>query len=65
MAMMKPLKVLPLGISDKEVEIRFEKLQSKLIPLWHSISDLNPNEQGEQTVVIVPSQSIEFDCKGT
>ena len=64
MAMMEPLKVPPLGISEKEAEIHFEKLQAKLIPLWESISGLNPEEQGEQTVVIVPSQSIEFDCKG-
>lgn len=64
MAMMKPLEVPPLGISEREAEIQFEKLQAKLIPLWESISGLNPEEQGEQTVVIVPSQSIEFDCKG-
>lgn len=64
MAMMKPLDVPPLGISEREAEIRFEKLQAKLIPLWESIRGLDPEEQGEQTVVIVPSQSIEFDCKG-
>ena len=64
MAMMKPLEVPPLGISGREAEIRFEKLQAKLIPLWESIRDLDLEEQGEQTVVIVPSQSIEFDCKG-
>ena len=64
MAMMHPLEVPPLGLTDKEAEVQFEKLQAKLIPLWQSISGLNPEEQGEQTVVIVPSQSIEFDCKG-
>ena len=64
MAMMDPLPVPPLGISEREAEIRFEKLQAKLIPLWRSISGLDPAEQGEQTVVVVPSQSIEFDCKG-
>jgi len=64
MALMDPLPVPPLGISDREAEIRFEKLQAKLIPLWRSISGLDPAEQGEQTVVVVPSQSIEFDCKG-
>ena len=64
MALMNPLDVPPLGISEKEAEIQFEKLQAKLIPLWKSISGLDPKEQGEQTVVIVPSQSIEFDCKG-
>ena len=64
MAMMDPLPLPSLGISEKEAEIRFEKLQAKLIPLWRSISGLDPAEQGEQTVVVVPSQSIEFDCKG-
>jgi hypothetical protein len=64
MAMMNPLDVAPLGLTDAETEIQFEKLQAKLIPLWKSISGLDPKEQGEQTVVIVPSQSIEFDCKG-
>jgi hypothetical protein len=64
MAMMHPLEVPPLGLTDKEAEVQFEKLQAKLIPLWQSISGLNPEEQAEQTVVIVPSQSIEFDCKG-
>jgi hypothetical protein len=64
MAMMDPLPVPPLGVSEREAEIRFEKLQAKLIPLWRSISGLDPTEQGEQTVVVVPSQSIEFDCKG-
>jgi hypothetical protein len=64
MAMMDPLPVPPLGISEKEAEVRFEKLQAKLIPLWRSISGLDPAEQDEQTVVVVPSQSIEFDCKG-
>ena len=64
MALMDPLPVPPLGISDREAEIRFEKLQAKLIPLWRSISGLDPAEQGQQTVVVVPSQTIEFDCKG-
>jgi hypothetical protein len=64
MAMMDPLDAAPLGLTAAEVEIQFEKLQAKLIPLWKSIGGLDPGEQGEQTVVIVPSQSIEFDCKG-
>ena len=64
MAMMDPLDAAPLGLTDAEVEVQFEKLQAKLIPLWKSIGGIDPGEQGEQTVVIVPSQSIEFDCKG-
>ena len=64
MAMMKPLDVPSLGLSEKEAEIQFEKLQAKLIPLWQSISGIDPKDQDEQTVVIVPSQSIDFDCRG-
>lgn len=64
MAMMKPLEVPPLGISAEEAEVQFEKLQSRLIPLWKSIGNLDPKDQCEQTVVVVPSQSIPFDCKG-
>ncbi len=61
MAMTKPLDVANLGLSDEAAEVRFEKLQAKLIPLWKSISELG---QSEQTIVVVPSQSIEFDCQG-
>ena len=61
---MTPLEVPPLGISAEEAEVQFEKLQSKLIPMWQTISDLDPTDQREQTVVVVPSQSIPFDCKG-
>ena len=64
MAMVKPLDVPPLGISPDEAEVEFEKLQSRLIPLWKSIGALDPKDQREQTVVVVPSQSIPFDCKG-
>ena len=41
MAMMKALDVAPLGLTDAEVEVQFEKLQAKLIPLWQSISGLS------------------------
>ena len=61
MAMTKPLEVAKLDLSDEEAEVRFEKLQAKLIPLWKYISGL---DQGEQTIVVVPSQSIDFDCQG-
>ena len=61
MAMTKPLEVAKLDLSEEEAEVRFEKLQAKLIPLWESISGF---DQGEQTVVVVPSQSLEFDCQG-
>ncbi len=61
MAMTDPLAVAELGLSDQETELHFEKLQAKLIPLWESISGLS---QEEQTIVVVPSQSIEFNCQG-
>ena len=60
-AMTEPLEVAKLGLSEKEAEERFEKLQAKLIPLWKSIEGL---DQEAQTIVVVPSQSIEFDCQG-
>ncbi len=46
MAMMKPLDVPPLGLSEKEAEIQFEKLQAKLIPLWwlSQASEMQPDE---------------------
>jgi len=64
MAMMKPLDVPALGLSDDEAEVAFEKLQAKLIPLWKSIRGIDRNEQEPQTIVVVPSQTVEFDCQG-
>lgn len=61
MAMMRPLDVPPLGISEEEAKSRFDALQKKLIPLWSHISRFN---DAEQTIVVVPSQSIEFNCQG-
>jgi len=50
-----------LGLSAEEAANRFARLQKKLIPLWTSISALN---QEEQTIVVVPSITAEFDIKG-
>jgi hypothetical protein len=50
-----------LGLSETEAASRFEELQKKLVPLWKSIRAFNQNEQ---TIVVVPSQSVEFDVKG-
>jgi hypothetical protein len=50
-----------LGLSEAEAASRFEGLQRKLVPLWQSIRELN---QDEQTIVVIPSQSLEFECKG-
>ena len=64
MAQMNPLEVPALGLTESEAEVRFEKLQAKLIPLWQSISNLDRSRQEEQTIVVVPSQTVEFDCQG-
>lgn len=61
MALMPPLAIPPLGISETEARARFAALQRKLVPLWEHIRRFN---ESEQTIVVVPSQSIEFDCKG-
>jgi hypothetical protein len=39
-------------------DARFAELQQKLVPLWRSIERLN---QDEQTIVVVPSISLDFD----
>lgn len=51
-----------LGISEEEAAARFERLQRKLVPLWTSIRALNQNEQ---TIVVVPSISIDLALKGS
>src|SRR6185437_2193162 len=55
------LRLPELGLSAEEATNRFARLQRKLVPLWSSISALN---QDEQTIVVVPSITIEFDVKG-
>ena len=55
------LRLPELGLSAEEATNRCARLQQKLVPLWASISALN---QDEQTIVVVPSITIEFDVKG-
>ncbi len=52
---------LPSDISAGEATTKFDQLQRKLIPLWELIESFN---QKEQTIVVVPSMSIEMDAKG-
>jgi hypothetical protein len=40
------------GVSEAEIAQKFEELQRKLVPLWHSIQSFN---QDPQTIVVVPS----------
>jgi hypothetical protein len=44
-----------------DVQDRFDRLQARLVPLWHSISRLS---QDEQTIVVVPSLSVDTSVAG-
>src|SRR4051795_9470974 len=48
-----------LGLTEPEAEAAFDELQGKLVPLWKSIQSFN---QDEQTIVVVPSLTIDFEC---
>ena len=48
-----------LGLTQPEIEAEFARLQKKLVPLWQSIQSFN---QDEQTIVVVPSLTIDFEC---
>ena len=61
MGSLKPLEISPIGISEQEAQSRFAALQKKLIPLWEHIRQFNDSDQ---TIVVVPSQTIDFDCRG-
>jgi hypothetical protein len=50
-----------LPYSEDEAERRFNELQKKLVPLWESIQSLT---QEEQTVVVVPSMSVDSVTEG-
>src|ERR1700693_153500 len=48
----------PVSVSQSE----FDRLQKKLVPLWKSIEQFN---QDPQTIVVVPSMSIDAIGSGT
>ena len=52
----------PLGISKSEAERRFDELQSKLEQQWRLIGGYSVLEQ---TMVVVPSVSLELRVPGT
>src|SRR5882757_2282294 len=52
---------LPSGMSAKQAAGQFDQLQKKLIPLWHLIESFN---QHEQTIVVVPSMSVDVAVTG-
>lgn len=51
------LAVPRLDLPEEELQERFDTLQEALTPLWKSISQLS---QEEQTIVVVPSVSLDF-----
>jgi hypothetical protein len=52
---------LPSGTSAVEAAAQFDALQKKLVPLWRSIECFNNDEQ---TIVVVPSISLELALSG-
>lgn len=56
------LPVPRLDLPEAELQRRFDALQDKLVPLWKSISKLN---RDEQTIVVVPSVSLDFALRGS
>src|SRR5262245_15759187 len=56
------LPVPQLDLTAAEAESQFDELQQKLVPLWKSIQSFN---QDEQTIVVVPSLTIDFDCSSS
>src|SRR5215472_11353871 len=51
-----------LGLTQAEAETEFDRLQKKLVPLWKSIERFN---QDEQTIVVVPSLTVDFECSSS
>lgn len=54
------------AVSAREIEARFDELQRKLIPLWESIGRSDPGGalEAANTVVVVPSLTIDFEMSG-
>jgi hypothetical protein len=52
---------LPAGVSAEQAAAQFDSLQQKLVPLWRSLESFN---QDEQTIVVVPSMSIDVAITG-
>src|SRR5213595_3922246 len=53
---------LPSGVSAEQAAAQFDQLQKKLIPLWELIESFN---QHEQTIVVVPSMSVDKTATGS
>jgi hypothetical protein len=48
-------------LDESTKQLRFEALQRKLVPLWQSIREMS---QDEQTIVVVPSMSVDKVFRG-
>jgi hypothetical protein len=59
--MPQDLAIPPIPLSGDDLQARFDALQQRLIPLWKSIQTLTNDEQ---TIVVVPSLTVEFDLRG-
>jgi len=60
--MNQDLPIPELELTPAQAENRFDELQRKLVPLWKSIQSFN---QDEQTIVVVPSLTIDFECSSS
>ena len=61
MSIVSPPPIQPLDLPEPELEKRFDVLQRKLSKLWETIHELS---QQEQTIVVVPSISVDYDFLG-
>ena len=61
MSTSQDLPLPPLGLSEEEAQRRFDALQAKLVGMWSSMSAMT---DVERTIVVVPSQTTDFDVQG-
>ncbi|MCB9605075.1 MAG: hypothetical protein H6716_00710 [Polyangiaceae bacterium] len=54
------LQTPKLDLPNAEIQARFDHLQAKLVSLWQLIESLE--DHGEQTIVVVPSLTVDFDA---
>ena len=60
--MNQDLPIPHLDMTPAQAETAFDELQRKLVPLWKSIQSFN---RDEQTIVVVPSLTIDFECSSS
>ena len=47
---------MTFDVRDQEA---FERLQARLVPLWHTIESFNHDRQ---TIVVIPSADVDLRC---